>query len=140
MKKFFAARHHATDADLTYLLLRFVMGAAFIFHGWGKIQSPMSWMGADSAIPGIFQFLAALSEFGGGICLILGFLTRLASLGLVFTMIVAVYFHAVILGDPFVSKVGGSYELGALYLVLSLLFVVCGPGRFSLDSKIFGHQ
>ncbi len=140
MKKFFSVRNHATDTDYAFLLLRIITGIAFILHGWGKIQAPMSWMGPDSAIPGIFQFLAALSEFGGGICLILGLLTRLASLGLTFTMIVAVYFHAVILGDPFVSKGGGSYELGALYFCISVLFLVSGPGRFSIDSKLFGTK
>jgi putative oxidoreductase len=34
-------------------------------------------MGKESSIPGIFQALAAISEFGGGIALISGFLTRL---------------------------------------------------------------
>jgi len=93
-----------------------------------------------STIPGIFLFLAALSEFGGGIALALGALTSLASIGLAFTMAVAVYFHAIVFGDPFVSKGGGSYELGMLYFALSIMFFLIGPGKFSVDKYLFGEK
>jgi hypothetical protein len=48
------------------LLLRLVVGAAFLFHGWSKIQSPLGWMGPEATMPAILQALAAISEFGGG--------------------------------------------------------------------------
>jgi putative oxidoreductase len=51
------------------LLLRLVMGAAFLFHGWGKIQTPLGWMGPDAPVPGILQALAAVAEFGRGMAL-----------------------------------------------------------------------
>ncbi len=139
MKKFFQIPALSSNVSIGLLLVRLVMGVAFILHGWGKIQAPFSWM-PNSNIPGIFLFLAALSEFGGGIALILGCLTSLASLGLAFTMAVAVYFHAVVFGDPFVSKGGGSYELGMLYFALSIMFVLAGPGKFSIDKTIFGEK
>lgn len=138
MKKFFATTNQTLPVDLALLVLRVVVGYAFILHGWGKIQTPMSWMPPESTVPGVFQFLGAFAEFGGGIALILGLLSNLASLGLVFTMIVAAYFHAVLRGDPFVGKGGPSYELAVIYLVISLLLMLIGPGRFSLDRKIFG--
>ncbi len=71
------------------LLLRLVMGAAFVFHGWPKIHNPMDWMGPEASVPAIFQALAALAEFGGGMALVVGLLTRLASLGIMTNMIVA---------------------------------------------------
>ena len=61
------------------LLLRLVVGAAFLFHGWSKIHNPWGWMGAGSSMPGILQSLAALSEFGGGMALILGLFTSTVS-------------------------------------------------------------
>ena len=64
------------------LVLRLVMGAAFMHHGWGKIQNPMGWMGPEATMPAILQALAAISEFGGGLALIAGLLTRLGSLGI----------------------------------------------------------
>jgi putative oxidoreductase len=139
MKKVFQVLNHTTFVSIALLILRLVTGIAFILHGWGKIQSPFSWM-QGSNIPGILQFLAALSEFGGGIALILGVLTPLASFGLACTMVVAVYFHAVLFGDPFVSKGGKSYELGMIYLVISILFMATGPGRYSIDRILFGAR
>ena len=138
MRTFFSANSHGTAVDVSLLLLRLACGLAFIFHGWGKIQNPFGWMGETSATPAILQALAALSEFGGGIALILGLLTRLASLGILSTMVVAVHLHAVVLGDPFVSSgKGGSYELALLYLLLALHFIVLGAGKYSLDARFF---
>ena len=124
------------SASIGLLLVRLLMGIALIMHGWGKIQTPFGWMGPDAPVPGILQFLAALSEFGGGIALVLGLLTSVAMLGLFFTMAVAVHMHAVIKGDPFV----GGYELAALYLVLAVMFIMVGPGKYAIDNKIFGNK
>lgn len=137
----FQVPEQSKSTSFALLLLRLVAGVAFMYHGWGKIQNPFAWMPETSGIPGIFQFLAALAEFGGGIAWILGALTSIASFGLACTMAVAVYFHAVVMGDPFVSKVGGgSYELGLLFLTISVLFMLMGPGKFSVDAKLFGKR
>ena len=138
--KFLAVNSIGTPADLTLLLIRIVFGYAFIIHGWSKILNPFHWMGADAQVPAFFQALAALSEFGGGIALILGLLTRLSSLGLFFTMIVAIYSHIFMYGHTFISREDSSYELPVIYALLSLLFIVIGPGKFSLDKKIFGNK
>lgn len=129
-------------ASAGLLALRLVGGLAFMHHGYGKIQNPFGWMGPDSAIPGFFQGLAALSEFGGGLAWILGLLTPLASFGLACTMTVAVYFHAAVLHDPFASQGPGqgAYEPAAVYLCVSLLLILAGPGRFSLDRAAFGEN
>ncbi len=122
------------------LVLRVVAGLAMMFHGYGKIQNPMEWMGTGADLPpGYLQALAAISEFGGGLAWILGLLTPLASLGMMCTMAVAVHMHAILNQDPFVSATGGpAYELAALYLCISLLLLLAGPGRFSLDQLLFG--
>ena len=123
------------------LILRLVVGLAFVFHGYGKIQNPFGWMGPNSTIPAVFQGLAALSEFGGGLAWIAGLLTPLASLGVACTMSVAVWTHASVLHDPFVSLKGArSYELAAAYLCVALLLLLAGPGRFSLDRIVFGEK
>jgi putative oxidoreductase len=123
------------------LLVRIVVGVAFVFHGWGKIQNPFGWMPEGSGVPGVFQFLAALSEFGGGIGLLVGFLTPLWALGLAFTMAVATYMHMIVMKDPFVNMTGGSsYEPALGYFVVSLLLFAIGPGRYSVDAKVFGER
>ena len=83
----------SSRASLGLLILRFVAGLAFMHHGYGKIQHPFTWMGADSGTPGFLQGLAALSEFGGGLAWILGLLTPVASFGLLCTMAVALHFQ-----------------------------------------------
>ncbi len=141
MKNLFAVRKHSIDMDIVLLIVRLICGYAFIHHGFGKIQNPFHWMGAEATVPSIFQALAALSEFGGGFALILGLLTRLGTLGIVCTMVVAVYTHMIVMGDPFVNMTGGrSYELAMVYLGISLAVLIFTPGRFSLDRVIFGSK
>jgi putative oxidoreductase len=132
-------------AALGLLLLRLVMGAAFLFHGWPKVtheRGMMGWMGADAGMPGGLQALAAVAEFGGGIALILGLLTPLAALGLAVTMAVAAGMVHIPAGDPFVGRgaKGESWELPAVYLAASLLFLLVGPGKLSMDWCLFGRN
>lgn len=128
-------------AALGLLLTRLVFGAGIMQHGWGKIQHPFNWMGPEAPVPGIFQALAALSEFGGGLALILGLLTPVAMLGLACTMLVAIFTAHVPNGDPFVARGGGrSYELAALYLIVAVQMILTGPGTYSLDAKLFQRR
>jgi putative oxidoreductase len=141
IKKFFQIAPQGTGASLALLLLRLLFGIAFILHGWGKIQAPFNWLPPDAGVPGVLQFLAAFSEFGGGIAIILGLLTSLAALGLAFTMAVAAGMHMFVMKDPFVNTSGGSsYELAAIYFAISILFIVIGPGRFSVDRYLFNYR
>lgn len=128
-----------TRVSAGLLIVRLVAGAAFILHGWGKIQNPLAWMGAEAPVPGVLQALAALSEFGGGIAWIVGLLTPLASFGLLCTMAVATLFHAS-KGDPFVKAgpgPGGAYEPALVFLTIAALLLLAGPGRFSVDALLF---
>src|SRR5512139_2307339 len=123
------------------LVLRLMAGLAFAFHGYGKIQNPLGWMGPNAGVPGVFQALAAVSEFGGGLAWMLGMLTPLASFGLACTMTVAVWTHAAVLHDPFVALRGGrSWETAGVYLCVAILLLLAGPGRFSVDRIVFGEK
>ena len=140
-KRLFAVPEHSTFADIALSVIRIAAGLAFMLHGWGKIQHPFDWMGPNAFAPGIFQALAAISEFGGGLAWILGLLTPLASLGIAFTMSVAFSMHTFMRHDPFVSNKGGpTSESAAIYLCIALLMIAIGPGRFSADRKIFGPR
>ncbi len=131
----------STMASVALLVLRLIVGVAFVTHGWGKMQAPMTWMGPDAPVPGFLQCLAAFSEFAGGIAWIVGLLTSLASLGIFVTMSVAVMMHAMALKDPFVSLTGGrSFELPAAYWAIAILLFTFGAGKISLDAKIFGER
>ena len=124
--------------DAGLLLLRVGLGAMFIMHGWPKIiGGPEMWQGLGgamanlgvTAVPVVWGFLAALSEFGGGICLVLGFVFRPACLLMLFTMIVATIHHLKA-GDG-VATASHAIEDGVAFLAMFLL----GPGKYSVDGK-----
>jgi putative oxidoreductase len=127
---------------LALLFVRLVMGLAFILHGWPKIQNPMGWMTAmgGSSVPSFLQALAAFAEFGGGIGLILGLLTPLAAFGLVCQMIGALILVHLPQGHPFVSPGGPSYELPLVYLVMAILLMALGPGKWAIDALLFTRR
>lgn len=128
-------------ASAGLLALRLFCGYAMMVHGWGKIQHPFDWMGPQSSTPGLIQSLAALSEFGGGLAWILGLLTPLASFGMACTMAVAAWFHLVSFKQSLIAKdMNGSAEPAAVYLCVALLLLLAGPGRFSLDARLFREK
>jgi putative oxidoreductase len=125
--------------SLGLLLLRLVAGAAFVLHGWPKIQHPTSWMNAmGGGTSPILQAAAAIAEFGGGIALILGILTPIAALGIAIDMAFALFLVHLPKHQPFVGQgPGGSFELPLLYLAVGVMLFFVGPGRFSLDALLW---
>ena len=124
--------------DWSMLILRTIPSFyMFYYHGMKKISSTSSWewlgKAAMSTI-GIefgfiyFGFLAALSEAVLVWFIFFGFLTRLSSLFLISTMFFASAYH---LAD------GESAESALIYLTIYLVIFILGPGRYSLDEKLF---
>ena len=142
MKKFLYPTFWQGRAGFALLLLRLVFGTAFILHGAGKIAAPFSWMGAGAPVPGFMQALAATAEFGGGIALVLGLLTPLAALGILGNMTVALLTVHIPAGQPFVSSnpAQPGFELPMIYWTIALLFLLVGPGTYSLDSLLFDRR
>lgn len=120
--------------ELSLTALRVFAGLAMAFgHGWGKLPPPQMLVDGVGAMgfpqPEIFAWLAALSEFGGGLLLAVGLATRPAALAVAVTMAVAAFgVHA---ADPFAKK-----EMALLFFFISLVFVFRGSGRISFDRFI----
>lgn len=95
---------------------------------WQGLGAAMGNLGV-TAVPVLWGFLAALSEFGGGICLVLGFAFRPACLIMMFTMIVATMHH--LMGGDGLMTASHAIENGVMFLGLFLL----GPGKYSVDKK-----
>lgn len=125
------------------LILRIGLGCMFLIHGgpklfggpeeWEKIGMAMNNLGIGF-IPTFWGFMAAISEFIGGACLILGLFFRPACILLTITMLVAAIHH-LSRGDG-LSGASHAIEVGIVFLS----FILIGAGKYSLDEKMAPHQ
>lgn len=115
------------------LLLRILMGLGMAYHGYAKVFGGdliflidgLTKMGMPA--PTLLAWLAALSEFVGGILIALGLGTRVAAFFVFFTMGVAFFkAHA---HDPFQIK-----EMAFLYGSIALSLIFTGGGCYSLEA------
>lgn len=127
-------------AALGLLILRVVTGVALMIHGWPKMQNAFHWMDGMGSTPAVFQSLAALGEFAGGLGLIVGLLTPIAAFGIAATMVGAIFIGNA--GAPWINSdpKGKSFELASLYLLIAVAVMLIGPGLYSLDAKLFGKR
>ncbi len=113
---------------LGLLILRLVLGAIMIAHGWEKIAGHMH--GIMSSLPhlGIPAWMAYLvvgAEFGGGILVVVGFLTRFAALTIFIDMLVAVL--KVHLKNGLTGQGGFEFPLALAAIAFALIFFGAGP-------------
>ncbi|MEN3752635.1 DoxX family protein [Mangrovibacter yixingensis] len=118
--------------NIGFLVARILMPILFIYAGWGKInaygatQQYMQAMG----VPGALLPLTILLEFGGGLAILFGFLTRTtAIITAIFTLITAFIFHS-----NFAEGVNSLMFMKNLTIAGGyLLLFITGPGAISLD-------
>jgi putative oxidoreductase len=126
-----------TGQDLALLCLRIGLGVLFIVYGWGKISNVGGVVGMWEKLhlfaPPLLGPVHAVVEFGGGILLIAGLLTRLVGLLLAIDMIGALVIVK-IPATQFAQRGGWSLEWQALWIALALL--AGGGGAFSLDGLL----
>ena len=125
---------YSTQAfNIAMLLLRVTTGALLMSHGYTKLvkfadmqHSFMNFMGLGSTIS---LSLIVFAEFFCSIFLILGLFTRLAVIPIVIGMLVVVF-------SAHDGQILGKGETGTLFLAASLVILLCGPGRASIDGMI----
>lgn len=129
--------------DIGLLILRIGIGAMFLYHGAPKIfGGPEKWERVGMAMasvginffPILWGFMAAFSEFFGGICIILGLFFRPACILLTITMAVAASMH-LSKGDG-LGVASHAIEDGIVFLSLILI----GPGKYSFEEKYLKEE
>lgn len=123
--------------------LRLVLGTAMIYHGWNKVIPHGGFHGGNTfsalehhshfvaslGLPYWLGIVSALTEFLGGILVLLGLLTRLAAFLITINMLVAI-----IMVNRHHGYAGSEYSLALLVIALMLFFY--GAGACSMDRKL----
>lgn len=123
---------------LGLLVLRIVLGAIMIAHGYEKVFGGLSHhMDSVTRIgfPSWFAYLSAGTEFFGGILVIAGLLTRLVGVAMAFEMTVVVI--KVHLKNGMVGP--GGYQFPLALAAMGFLLIFFGAGPISLDAMIWGR-
>ena len=126
------------------LLVRLYWGWQFAQTGWGKLGDINKVINFFTSLgipaPSLNAWFVSGLELVGGILLILGLGSRLIAVPLVIDMVVA-YLTAdrdaatKIFSDPDKFYAAAPYT----FLFASLLVLIFGPGRFSLDAMLARH-
>jgi putative oxidoreductase len=137
-----------TTDDLSLLILRLTLGGVMLPHGAQKL---LGWYGGfgfngtigsftqQMGLPWIVAFLIIIGESFGSVGLIVGFLTRIAAFGILLIMIgaiVLVHWPHGFFMNWFGKQAGEGYEYHLLAAGISLVLLLYGGGRWSVDREL----
>jgi len=136
-----------TSNDVSFTVLRLILGVVFFAHG---AQKMLGWFGGfgfhgtmgaftQMGMPAALAFLIICTEFFGGLGLIVGLLTRIAALGITGLMIGAIFM--VHLANGFFmnwmgTQKGEGFEYHLLVIAMAVVLVLRGAGAFSADRAL----
>ena len=116
------------------LPLRIILGIIFITHGFPKIKNMKNTKKMVKSLgfflPSFFAFILAVTEFFGGIAILIGAFTRIPAVLLIFSMSIAVYARKFNWNQNF--KEG--YEFDILVIASLITLILLGSGNFSIDN------
>ena len=141
----------STSNDFTLTLVRLVLGVTFFAHG---AQKMLGWFGGYGfhatmgtfthylGIPAPLAFLAICAEFFGGLGLLVGLLSRVAALGIIVNMLVAIatvhHVNGFFMNWTGQQK-GEGFEYHLLAIALAIVVLIKGSGAVSIDRAIAGE-
>lgn len=138
MKKIISVGKTTASTDLALLVARTGIAALMLTHGIPKLLLLFS--GAPVQFPPVLGMSAALSlgltVYAEVVCsflILVGFATRLATIPLIITMLVAAFLiHA---ADPFAKQ-----EPALQYLLVYVILLFAGSGKYSIDYLLQGKR
>lgn len=129
--------------DIALLILRLVLGGIFVAHGAQKLFGSFGGYGLKGTA-GFFEqiglkpgrtmaLLAGLAEFGGGLLVLVGFLTPLGAFALIAVQAVAI--ARVRVPNGFFNESGG-YEFNLVLVAVAVALILIGSGAYGLDAAL----
>lgn len=133
MKKLFSTKYSDGSVSFALLMLRLTAGGLMIQHGYDKL---VKFAVMSKGFPDPFGVgstasltMTVFAEFFCAILVLVGLLTRLATVPLIIAMAVAVFYaHK--------GQVFGEGEHAALFLGAYITLLFAGPGKISMDRLI----
>lgn len=120
--------------DLSLLLPRLILAYGFYIPAtmkWSNIGGIIEWFDSMGIpMPTLNAYMAATTEMAAVILLPLGLATRIISIPLMVTMLVAI--ATVHWGNGFEAGENG-FEIPLYYLLMLFAIFIQGPGKYSLD-------
>jgi len=116
------------------LLLRLALGGIMIYHGYGKVvpdgaMDHFAHYVVSLGLPYWLGYVSALTEFVGGILLLLGLLTRPVAALITINMLVALLKVDVHQGFD-------NCQVSILLIAIAIAQICFGGGAYALDRKI----
>lgn len=138
----------STSNDFILTIVRLVLGLTFFMHG---AQKMLGWFGGygfhgtmgfftqQMGISAPLAFLAICVEFFGGLGLLVGLLGRIAALGIIVNMLVAIatvhHVNGFFMNWTGQQK-GEGFEYHLLAIALAIVVLIKGSGAVSIDRAI----
>ncbi|MCH8014369.1 MAG: DoxX family protein [Candidatus Dadabacteria bacterium] len=136
-----------TNDDIGLFIARISLGIVILPHGLQKLLGLFGGAGfsgtvnffVGSGLPSAVAILIIIAESFGALGLILGFLSRLAAFGITLIMLGAIFMVHIQNGffmNWFGNQAGEGFEYHLLALGLSLVVLIKGGGKWSVDNMI----
>lgn len=120
--------------DLSLLFLRLILAYGFYMpavNKWKNMEGIAQWFESmNYPLPLLNAYLAGTTEAAGVVLLLLGLGTRLISIPLMFTMLVAIF--TVHMGNGFAAGDNG-FEIPLYYFLMLFVLMAYGSGKYSID-------
>lgn len=139
------------NKDISSLIARLALGIVILPHGLQKLLGMFGGYGFSATldflsgmgIPKMIGFLIILGESFGALFLILGLIGRISAFGVLLIMLGAVLMVHLPNGffmNWFGNQAGEGYEFHLLAIGLSLIVLLNGSGKWSLDRLLTKSQ
>ena len=137
------------SSDNAALIARVFVGLVILPHGLQKLfgmfggygfSATLEFFSGSMGIPVPIGFLIIMGESVGAVFLIIGLLSRISGAGLLIIMIGAIFmghFQHGFFMNWFGNQQGEGFEYHLLVIGLSLIVILNGGGRWSLDGMLF---